>query len=230
MDKLTFKYDIMYVFNDRYEFKSFKKKSFFKILSDIFIYRAGYALLGCVFVVLILHLILQLIHVPIEEYINSMIAPFFFFLIVIITIYYSQHKNVTILISSIQKLHVNKNRKSLIIEYNDVNKRLKVKSVDMPDTDSARQDIINQLNEANIFVENNDLSSDSLMQQIKFYRINLYMGIIGLLIGLIFLVVLLKMLAYNLIVLLCIVFALSLCAIISIYSIYKLTKLKNSGK
>jgi hypothetical protein len=220
----------MYVFKDRYEFKCFKKKLFLKKLSDSFISRAGYALLGYIFVVLILHLILQLIHVPIDMYISSMISPFFFFIILIITIYYGQHKNVIILTSNIRKLYVSKNRKTLLIEYNDDNKRLRLKVIDMPDADSARQDIINQLNGANIFVENNYSTSDFLMQQIKFYRINLYMGIFGLLFGLLLLFVLLNILTYNLIVLFCVLFALSICTIISIYSFYRLKKLKSSGK
>jgi hypothetical protein len=221
MDKLTFKYDIMHLFNDRCEFKYFKKKPFFEKLVDIFVSKLSYVIFIIPFFVLILHSI----HVPIEiMHIFILIIPFFLFAIMT---YYEQHKDVSILISDIRKLYVSRNRKTLRIVYKD-GKFLRIKTVDLPDGD-ANQYIVNKLNEANLSVENNYSSSDFLVKQIKFYRLNLYFGMIGFLISLLFVFILLNISKYNFIVFLFAVFSLSFCMVISIYNFYKLTKLKRDA-
>jgi multisubunit Na+/H+ antiporter MnhE subunit len=141
----------MYLSKDRCELKRVKRKPFLKILADIFISRMGGVLLLWLFIILIIYLITYLMNVS-QIFISALIGPFFIEPIDKIITYHMQHKNITISVSNIRKLCVNKDRKTLTIEYNDDNKRLKIKVVDMPDADRAKQYIINQLNERNLFV------------------------------------------------------------------------------
>jgi hypothetical protein len=135
----------MYVLKDRYEFKRFKRKPFFRIIYDIFITKLSFSILVVPFFVLIMHLM----HVPFrKEYIAGFIFPFFFY---IIMTYYEQHKNCTILIDNIRKSDMSRNKKLLRIKYKD-DRRLRIKIVDMP-TDSTSQYIISQLNGRNFFDE-----------------------------------------------------------------------------
>lgn len=146
MDKLTFKYDILYILKDRCEFKRFKRKSFFQTLSDIYISRGGLGLLLLSFMILGVYLITNLI-IPVPlMFVYSMTGPLCLSIFSLIITYYEQHKNVTILISDILKLNISKNKKTLQVEYKD-SKRIRIKTVDMPDADNARQDIIDQLSE-----------------------------------------------------------------------------------
>jgi hypothetical protein len=149
MSELVFKYDVMYVYDDRYEFKRIKKKPFFKILSDIFLSKTSYAFLIIPVYMLIMY--------PITGEIETRHIPpvIFVFLFFAITRYYEQHKkNVTVLISDIQELCISKDKKTMRLEYKDNdNERYRLKIVDMPDTNSARQNIVSQLNKIHAFVD-----------------------------------------------------------------------------
>jgi hypothetical protein len=145
---------------DRFEFKRFKRKPFFRVLYDTFITKLSFSILTVPFFVLVMHLM----HVPYrKEHIAGLIVPIFFF---IILTYYEQHKNATILIDNIRKLDMSRDKRILRIKYKE-NKRLRIKIVDMPNTDSASLYIIGQLNNRNLFIEDNSQLSDFLMKQSK---------------------------------------------------------------
>jgi hypothetical protein len=150
MDKLTFKYDVMHLFDDRYEFRRFKKKPFCGILRDMFINRlVFYALTGVSLYLVLFIPIMYLINIPIEDYIFGPIGSVTFFIAFAIITYFEQHKNATMLISHIQNASISKDKKTLQIEYNN-GKYTRIKTVDMPDTDAERQYIIDKLNEIKV--------------------------------------------------------------------------------
>jgi hypothetical protein len=146
-NELIFNYDIMHVFEDRYEFKRFKKKPIFKILSDIFVSRAGFVFLITILVLALMHLVTYLaVYLLMSAssvlfIISNTSGVFCFIMFDKIITYYVQHKNISIPVSDVKKLYLSKNKKTLNIEY----KRGK-KVVDMPDIDNESQDVIAQLN------------------------------------------------------------------------------------
>jgi hypothetical protein len=86
------------------------------------------------------------LHVSIEyRYILPVIIPYF---VILIGLYYEQHKNVSVLISNIEKLCVSKDKKTLRIEYFNGN-RYSIKIIDMPDTEGENQHVVERLNEIN---------------------------------------------------------------------------------
>jgi hypothetical protein len=150
MDELKFKYDVMYLAENRCELKRVKRKPFLKILADMFIVKASFAFCIIPFFALLLFLI----GVPLKF--NNAIAPFivplFFFPIMS---YYEQHKNVNILTDNIRKIYMTKNGQIMKIEYavpNSQWNRMRIMAIDLPDNEHERQYIINQLNERNLFV------------------------------------------------------------------------------
>jgi hypothetical protein len=136
----------MYLFEDRCEFRRFKKKPFSEILRDIFINRTGIALLIISLIWIVI--IICLPNVP--AFIGALGGSLIFHIFSAYMRYYEQHKDAAMLISHIQNTSISKDKKTLQIEYND-GKRARIKTVDMPDTDAERQYIIDKLNEINIF-------------------------------------------------------------------------------
>jgi hypothetical protein len=146
MAKLTFKYDVMYLFEDRCEFRRFKKKPFGRILRDMFINVSHVMVLLNFVVVFVALSVTQLRTVWIIGWVIVMVI-FYSFFAAIVT-YYKQHRDVAILISVILRFHVIRNNRILRIEYFDG--MLKNKIIDMPDTDAERRYIIDKLNKINI--------------------------------------------------------------------------------
>jgi hypothetical protein len=144
MDKLTFKYDVMNLFEDRCEFRRFKKKPFFEILRDIFISETGILFL----ILVIVWIILYVYQSKIVWSVAGVVIYSFFSAIVK---YYKQHGDVVT--AEILKFNVIRNNRILKIEYFDSDGSLlsKTKTVDMPDIDAERRYIIDKLNEINIF-------------------------------------------------------------------------------
>jgi hypothetical protein len=146
MDKLTFKYEVMHLFDDRYEFRRFKKKPFGRILRDIFINRTGIALLILSLIWIVIIICLPNVPALIGAFVGSLIFQIFS----AFTEYYGQYKDAAMLISHIQNTSISKDKKTLQIKYNK-GKYTRIKTVDMPDADAERQYIIDKLNEINIF-------------------------------------------------------------------------------
>jgi hypothetical protein len=132
----------MHLFDDRCEFRRFKKKPFHEILRDIFISETG-------ILFLILVIVWVVLYVYQSKIVWSLAGVIIYSFSSAIVRYYKQHRDVTLLISDILKFSVIRNNSILNIEYcgSDGIILSKTKTVDMPDTDAERQYVIDKLDE-----------------------------------------------------------------------------------
>jgi hypothetical protein len=139
----------MYLTKEQCEVKRFKRKPFLKILADIVLNKISFFAV-CLFI-LSYGLFMFLMGIPFKM--EMIMPPVFVFFFSPITTYFEQYSNINILTGNIQKIYVSKSRKIMRIHYiGSIIGRMRIRIIYMPDADSAKQYIINQLNERNLFV------------------------------------------------------------------------------
>jgi hypothetical protein len=172
MEKIDLKYDILYIHNDRYEFMKKSKKPLLKILSDIFIVKESWAFI----IILFYALMIFILNIQMEiRYFLYLIMPI---IALLILRYYYHYKDVVIQKKSTQNFQVNKD-KLIIYYYKNNTKGLVTKIVTLPD---KKNDIIDKLDIEASLMPN--------LNQTRFYKVNLFIIIVCIIISLIFLFVL----------------------------------------
>ena len=144
MEKIDFKYDVLYVYDDRYEFKKKAKKPLLEILSDIFIVKESWAF---VFIP-VFALMLFLVDILKIGYLLSILFPMIAFLFLR---YYYHYKDVVIQKEQIQSIQVRKN-KLIIYYHNNKTKGLVTKIVNLLDDE---KNIIDKLGVEVFLVDSN---------------------------------------------------------------------------
>ena len=142
MEKIDFMYDIMYVYDDKYEFKRNSKKPLLKLLSDTFIVKESLAIITIP--VFALMLFVGNVHVVTGSLIGIMIG-----MIVFLSLrYYSQYKDVVIQKTQIQNVIIKKHK--LIVCFHDNKaKRIITKIVTLPDNTKSIIDKLDKLDVIN---------------------------------------------------------------------------------
>ena len=134
MKQIDFKYDILLIHNDRYEFKKKLKKPLLLIISDIFIRKESWAFLCVPFFALMMFLM----NVSMElRYFLSIIIPMIVFLILK---YHHNYKDVIVEKSQIQHIIIKNNK--LFVYFKNKEKRVVIKIVNLP---NDTKDIIDKL-------------------------------------------------------------------------------------
>ena len=213
MDKIVLINDIIYLLEDRYEFKGMRRKPILKILYDCFFSSMSWAFLF----VPLYTLLLFLIKVPVTL---GMILSIVSILCLFMSgIYYERHRNVFIAKDSITRSYLNNKKRTLIIEYSD-GKRYRVKICDFPSCETDKNRLIWKLKEKGILEQKDNilLPFDSSK---KNHKMNLCFSGIGFILSLLALMTV-RVFPHNYIIIIVGVVGLLLCAMIGFYSFYKI--------
>lgn len=127
MKEIVLKYDVLCIFEDRYEFRRISEKPFFEKFKDVFFVKNNLIFLV---VLLFLILVLHLFSINAQMIIQSILSFIMSIIVFQIAMYYERHKDRVILKESIRNLVIAK--KAMSIKFHD-NERERIKVVDLPD-------------------------------------------------------------------------------------------------
>ena len=219
MNQIILRDKIIYIAQNTYEIKRLKGKWLQSFLELVLVR----SILATIILMVLCFLLMSLMQITIEFFhFTGFIGGGLFILTIFFLDYY---KDINIPIEKIKNTYINTNNQ-LVVSY--MNKKREVnKTINLPKALSERKSVINKLKIEGII--KNDIQEIPHDSERRMHKMNLYMGITGVFISLVFYIVLFHIsinkwaLAVNSIILL-------FCIVSMIFSAYKLLKMPHYEK